>query len=189
MNARLDPSSMTFEQPKHLKEVQYRRQVRKLGLGMIMLSAIVTLFTLLLYCINAWTNQPAPRRSWIIILAIGPLYWAVFRALLWFQLRSGRFLEFRNDRIFLSSKGEYSTWIINRWSLAPDALDPRITLLRISLSPFGIRRTELKAGKGGFLTTPFLLPGGARWSMLLDNPEEIARLREELSVRCPVRPR
>ena len=187
MNARLDPSSMTFEQPKHLKEVQYRREVRNLGLVMIMFLVIVTFSTLFLYGINSWMDQPTPKRSWII-LAICPFCWAAFRAVLWFQARSRRFLEFRNDRIFLSSKGEYPIQAVTGWSFAPDILNPAFSVLRISVSYPGFWMKEIRRRKRAIFTTPLHSRPGERWSMLLDNPEEIARLREELSIRCPVRP-
>ena len=125
---------MIFEQPKHLNEVQYRKNIRVLGYALILIFLGNLFLASIIVRFEAGAGHPVRIKPLISLPLVHLLWWVAVRTLLWFQARSRRFLEIRDDRIFLSSKGEYPIQAVTEWSLTPDRLDPAFSVLRISVS-------------------------------------------------------
>jgi hypothetical protein len=92
--------------------------------------------------------------------------WAAGLQCLALRLESSRrrYVEFRDDSIFLAQRGVVALRRFVSWSLAPDPLEPRYTRLLLTYK-FGLTRK--------------------RWSMLLDDAEHIAALKHALSIQIP----
>ena len=152
---------MIFEQPKHLNEVRYRRTARIFRPALVV---YLVLMPMVMY-IALWSQVEIAEKvsiaRWLecsMYGLMGPLYlWGLMR----FEASWRRYIEFRGERIFLAMHGEYAIARVKGWSFTPYPDDPRLTRLLLTISH------------------------RKNWSMLLDDENQIAQLRQELEIRVP----
>lgn len=155
---------MTFEQPKRLNVVLQKRNVRLaypafIGMGLL-LSAMLLFGTWQ----KAKMGQHFSPSAWIGLAFIGPLQITALLLMLRFYSER-RYIEFRDNGFYLSSRGNIKLKRIVNWSISPDLIEPRYFRLQIIY-------------KYGF--------GRKRWTLLLDDHAQVSQLRDGLKERLPL---
>jgi hypothetical protein len=154
----------TFEQPKHLAAVSYQRLVRVLQPLLLAYGFLMSGLVLFVLYRRAAAGQKVTAVEWMVGATLGLWAAGLHRLVLRLEACRRRYVEFRVDGIFLAQRGVVAPRRFVAWSLAPDSLEPRYTRLLLTYK-YGL--------------------GRKRWSMLLDDPEHIAALRQALSTQIP----
>jgi hypothetical protein len=154
----------TFEQPKHLAAVSYRRQVRDFQPLIIAYGILMSCLVLFVLYRRTAIGQQVALWEWLVGATLGLWVVGLHRLALRLESSRRRYVEFRNGGIFLAQRGVVALRRFVSWSLAPDPLEPRYNRLLLTYK-FGL--------------------GRQRWSMLLDDAEHTAALRHALSTQIP----
>lgn len=154
---------MLIKQPQHLTRLMYRQTFFPI-LCMAITYAVylsVLLVAILYLKISKGENPGADR--WVTALSLGPIC-AVGILMFYRKFGCRRHLDLRDNGVHLSHRGLIQWSRILEWTIAPWSADSRIT--RITL--------KYKLGRGHKL-----------WSMLLDDPEQISKLRNQITDLSP----
>lgn len=154
----------TFEQPKHLSLVRYRRLVRALQPVLIVYGVVISGSVLIGLWRRAAAGQQFSILYWIAGATVGLWAASLIRLALRLEMARRCYIEFRDGRLVLARRGVLALRRFVSWSLSPDAVEPRYTRLRLTY-------------KFGF--------GRKHWIMLLDDDEQIEELRHALSLQIP----
>jgi hypothetical protein len=156
--------STTFEQSRQLNVVVYKRLLR--DLEPVSLAAGVIISGILF--VGLWREAEAGKQvaawCWAASAGIGVLVAGQLRLLLLVNKSSRRYMEFQGDRLFLTRRRPVALRRVISWSLVPDPIEPRYTVLRLTYR-FG--------------------RGRKHWTMLMDNDAQISELRHALTLRIP----
>ncbi len=155
-----------FEQPKHLNAVCYQRLVRTLRPLLVVGAVILSGLALTALWRRAEAGQQVSGLNWVLGACAGLCAAMVCRLTLRFDMRNRRYLEFRDEGLFLSGRGFVNFGRVLDSSISPDPIEPRYTRVRLTY-------------KCGF--------GGKHWTMLLDDAAQISELRNTLKQRIPRR--
>jgi hypothetical protein len=155
---------MTFEQPKHLSRVSYRRLIRACQPLLIFYGVVMSGSVLIALWKRAATGQQIAILHWMVGATIGLWGAGLMRLALRLEMSRRRYIEFRDGRLVLARCGVFALRRFVSWSLSPDEFEPRHTRLRLTY-------------KVGF--------GRKHWIMLLDDDEQIEELRQALSLQIP----
>lgn len=156
--------STTFEQPKHLAAVSHQRLIRDSQPLLIAQGILVSCLGLFFLYNRPATGQQVKFWEWTLGATLGLWFVGLHRLALHLESPRRRYVEFRDGGIFLAQRGLVALRRFVSWSIAPDRLEPRYTRLLL-IYTFGL--------------------GRKRWSMLLDDAEQIAALRRALSTQIP----
>ena len=154
----------TFEQPKHLTAVCYQRRVHAFQPVLIVHCVVMSGLVLIALWRRAAAGQEISILRWVLGTTVGLWSAGLIRLAMRLELWRRRYFEFRDGGIFLARRGVIALRRFVSWSLAPDPVQPRYSRLRLTYK-FGLGRKH--------------------WSMLLDDDEQIAALRHELSLQIP----
>ena len=157
---------MTFEQPKHLNVVRYRRVVRAFWPVFLLAGGLTSVLMVFGLWLRAAVGEQVSAWRWAAAAGVGFCQVGLLRLGLVFERSCRRYVEFRADRLFLAQRGAVAVRRFVTWSLSPDPIEPRYTRLKLIY-------------KSGF--------GRKRWSMLLDDASQIADLRHALTSQFPQR--
>jgi hypothetical protein len=154
----------TFEQPKHLNLVTYRRVVRIFA----PMFTIYGIFLSGMLIFSLWRRAEAGEQvatwRWMAAIGVGFLIPGSLRLNLLYEKSRRRYVEFRGERLFLAKHGVIAIRRFVTWSLSADPIDPRYTRLQLIY-------------RCGF--------GERRWTMLLDDDSQISKLRYLLTSQLP----
>ena len=153
-----------FEQPKHLTAVCYQRLVHAFQPVLIVYGLVMSGLVLMALWRKAEAGQEISILNWMLGATVGLWAAGLIRLAMRLELSRRRYVEFRDGGIFLARRGIVTLRRFVSWSLSPDPVDPCYTRLRLTYK-FGL--------------------GRKRWSMLLDDDEQIAALRHALSLQIP----
>jgi len=154
----------TFEQPKHLNAVCYQRVIRTLRPLLIACAVILSGLALTALWRRAEAGQQVSGLNWVLGASVGLCAAIVCRLTLRFDMRNRRYLEFRDEGLFLSGRGFVNFGRVLDSSISPDPIEPSYTRVRLT-------------HKSGF--------GRKHWTMLLDDEAQISELRDALEARMP----
>ena len=152
----------TFEQPKHLTRVCYRRAVHAFQPVLIVYGIVMSGLVLVALWRQAEAGAEISILRWMLGATVGLWAAGLIRLAMRLELSRRRYVEFRDGGIFLARRGVIALRRFVSWSLSPDPVEPRYTRLRLTYK-FGL--------------------GKKHWSMLLDDDEQIAALRHALSLQ------
>ena len=153
-----------FEQPKHLRVVSYQRLVRALQPILFVYGVVISGLVLVALWRRAEAGQQISVLRWMFGATVGLWAAGLMRFAMRLELSRRRYVEFRDDGIFLARRGIVPLRRFVSWSLSPDAVEPRYTRVRLTYK-FGVGRKH--------------------WTMLLDDDGQIAALRLALSRQIP----
>lgn len=151
----------TFEQPEHLNLVAYQRLVRVCWRVFLPCGALLSA----LLVIGLWRRTVAGEHvstwRWMAAASVGFLEVGLIRLGFVCEKSKRRYVDFRGDSLFLSGRGAIATRRFISWSFSPDPREPRYTRLHL-VYRFGL--------------------GRQRWSMLLDDDQQLAALGRALTL-------
>ena len=156
----------TFEQPKHLNVVIYRRVVRAVWPIFLICGGLLSAMMVVGLWHRAVAGEQVAAWRWVAAVGVGFLMVGLIHLGFLFERSRRRYVEFRGDRLFLAQRGGVAIRRFITWSLSPDPIEPRYTRLQL-VYRFGF--------------------GRKRWSMLLDDASQIVELRFALTAQIPQR--
>lgn len=152
----------TFEQPKHLNDIIYRRTIRAIWPFFLILGGLLSGVVLLKLWLRASAGESVSMGRWIAAAGVGFVSPIGVLFLLRYQRSQRRYMEFRGDKIFLAERGNIARPRFISWSLTPDKLEPHHTCLQL-VYKFGL--------------------GRKRWTMLLEDAAQISELKQVLTLQ------
>jgi hypothetical protein len=158
------PRGMTFEQPKHLNVVIYRRLAHALQPILLVSGVILSGMMVIGLWRRAEAGEQVSAWRWMTGAAVGLLSAGLVRLALLFEKSRRRYIEFRGDGLLLAQRGVVAPCRLISWSLSPDPIEPGYTRLGMTYK-FGLGRKH--------------------WTMLLDDEAQIAGLRHALTLQFP----
>ena len=153
---------MRFEEPRHLTALHYKRVIAAVWPALIVYGAILSALVLFKLWRLSSTGQHVALWNWLGGIVVGPLAIILLRFAWSRAAAKHRWIEFRQERLFLSDGGSLKLRRVLGWSLTADKLDSTRTQLKITYK-FGFARHC--------------------WSMLLDDAAQISELRHALAAR------
>jgi len=154
----------TFEQPKHLNDVTCQRIIRAVWPIFMVCGCLLSGMMVFGLWQRAAAGEHVTAWRWIAAVGVGFVMVGLFRLQLLFESSRRRYVEFRGDKLFLARRGNIAIRRFVTWSLSSDKIEPRYTQL-------------LLVYRYGF--------GQKRWSMLLDDDQQIKELRDALTLQIP----
>ena|SRR6266496_3728136 len=156
--------STTFEEPEHLSEVSYQRVVRAFQPVLILYAVLIPAPVLIALWRRAEAGQHVSVLNWMMGATVGLWAAGLLRLALRFEGSRRRYIQLRDDGLFLARRGVIALRRIVAWSLSSDTVEPRYTRFQVIY-------------RHGF--------GRKRWSMLLDDDGQISQLRKALESHIP----
>jgi hypothetical protein len=154
----------TFEQPKHLNAVCSQRLIQAFRPVLVTFAVVLAGLVLVALWRKADAGEHISVLNWVLGASVGLWSAVLVRLALRWELNNLRYLECRDNGLFLARRGFVAFRRFVDWSITPDSVEPRYTRLRLTY-------------KFGF--------GRKQWTMLLDDQAQISGLRRELEARIP----
>ncbi|HKQ38627.1 MAG TPA: hypothetical protein VJ063_11155 [Verrucomicrobiae bacterium] len=156
---------MRFDEPRHLTALRYRRFVAAVWPGLVVYGVALSALAVSKIWRLSIVGHDITALRWIGAAAAGPFAVGLFcfawnRAGAWER----KWIELREDRVRFGQSGSVKCKRVLGWSLTPEKFHANQARLRVTYK-FGLARHH--------------------WAMLLDDPGEIARVRDEFGARFP----